>query len=188
LKTICNVPNDWNQNNQVNVIAEVGDFGMALMILQDKTNHVNGLSVFGFDFGDDIYENILSIFKNIEINRSQVKMIRVFYNFKASLFVPQKYYNPMLNDHMINLMHGEGFEEEIKIDSIKEHEMLNLYRVPYNVINYFKLNFSLMKNHNYSLTEIENMVPWERDTYVAMLISSINEENYKITQKNLRNS
>lgn len=32
------------------------------------------------------------------------------------------------------------------------------------------------------------MVPWERDTYVAMLISSINEENYKITQKNLRNS
>jgi len=141
LKTICNVPNDWNQNNQVNVIAEVGDFGMTLMILQDKTNHVNGLSVFGFDFGDDIYENILSIFKNIEINRSQVKMIRVFYNFKASLFVPQKYYNPMLNDHMINLMHGEGFEEEIKIDSIKEHEMLNLYRVPNNVINYFKLNF-----------------------------------------------
>jgi hypothetical protein len=45
-----------------------------------------------------------------------------------------------------------------------------------------------MKNHNYSLTEIENMVPWERDTYVAMLISSINEENIKIQQKNLRNS
>jgi hypothetical protein len=45
-----------------------------------------------------------------------------------------------------------------------------------------------MKNHNYSLTEIENMVPWERDTYVAMLISSINEENIKIQQKNLRTS
>jgi pyruvate/2-oxoglutarate dehydrogenase complex dihydrolipoamide acyltransferase (E2) component len=26
LKTICNVPHDWNQNNQVNVIAEIGDF------------------------------------------------------------------------------------------------------------------------------------------------------------------
>jgi hypothetical protein len=45
-----------------------------------------------------------------------------------------------------------------------------------------------MKNHNYSLTEIENMIPWERDTYVAMLISNINEENIKIQQKNLRNS
>ena len=141
MKTICNVPYDWNQNNQVNVFVEFGDFGMTLMILQDKTNHVNGLSVYGFDFGDDIYENMLSIFKSIEINRSQIIKINVFYNFKASLFVPQKYYNPMLNEHMINLMCGEGFEEEIKIDLIKGYEIHNLYRVPNNVINYFKLNF-----------------------------------------------
>lgn len=32
------------------------------------------------------------------------------------------------------------------------------------------------------------MIPWERDTYVALLISSINEENDKRKQKNLRNS
>lgn len=141
MKTICNVPHDWNQNNQVYVIAEIGDFGMTLMILQDKTNHINGLSVYGFDYGDDIYENILGIFKNIEINLSYISQIRVFYNYKASLLVPQKYYNPMLNDHMINLMYGEGFEEEIKVDLIKGGEMVNMYRVPNNVINYFKLNF-----------------------------------------------
>ena len=45
-----------------------------------------------------------------------------------------------------------------------------------------------MKNHNYSLSEIENMIPWERDTYVAMLIAQINDENIKTKQKNLRNS
>lgn len=45
-----------------------------------------------------------------------------------------------------------------------------------------------MHHHKYSLTEIENMIPWERDTYVALLISSINEENDKRKQKNLRNS
>ncbi len=32
------------------------------------------------------------------------------------------------------------------------------------------------------------MMPWERDTYVALLISSINEDNDKRKQKNLRNS
>lgn len=148
MKTICNVPHDWNQNNQVNVIAEIGDFGMTLMILQDKSNHINGLIVYGFDLGDDIYENILSNFKTIEINRSLIREIRVFYNFKASLFVPQKYYNPMLNEHMINLMHGDGFEEDINIDTIKDYEMLNLYRVPSNVINYFKLNFPEAKYHH----------------------------------------
>ena len=34
---------------------------------------------------------------------------------------------------------------------------------------YFKLNFALMQYHKYSLTEIENMIPWERDIYVTLL-------------------
>ena len=42
-----------------------------------------------------------------------------------------------------------------------------------------------MQNHHYSLTEIENMVPWERDIYVTMLINHINEQNEKLKQKNL---
>lgn len=155
MKTICNVPHDWNQNNQVNVIAEIGDFGMTLMILQDKSNHVNGLSVYGFDLGDDIYENILSIFKSIEMNRNQINEFRVFYNFKASLFVPQKYYNPSISEYMINLMHGEGFEEEINVDTIKDYEMYNIYRVPNNVINYFKLNFPEAKFHHSTSHQIK---------------------------------
>jgi hypothetical protein len=40
-----------------------------------------------------------------------------------------------------------------------------------------------MNNHNYSLSDIENMLPWERDIYVTMLINHINEENEKIKTK-----
>jgi len=40
-----------------------------------------------------------------------------------------------------------------------------------------------MQHHHYSLTEIENMIPWERDLYVTMLINYIIEENEKIAQK-----
>jgi hypothetical protein len=40
-----------------------------------------------------------------------------------------------------------------------------------------------MQNHHYSLTEIENMIPWERDIYVTMLINNINEENEKLKQQ-----
>ena len=36
-----------------------------------------------------------------------------------------------------------------------------------------------MQLHNYSLTEIENMIPWERDIYVAMLIAHVEEQNEK---------
>lgn len=43
-----------------------------------------------------------------------------------------------------------------------------------------------MQHHHYSLTEIENMIPWERDIYVTMLINYINEENEKSKQKQLK--
>ena len=40
-----------------------------------------------------------------------------------------------------------------------------------------------MQHHKYSLTEIENMIPWERDIYVDMLITHIKEENEKQKQR-----
>ena len=51
--------------------------------------------------------------------------------------------------------------------------------------NYFRLNFALMQYHKYSLTEIENMMPWERDIYVALLNQHIEEENLKAQQASM---
>jgi hypothetical protein len=56
------------------------------------------------------------------------------------------------------------------------------------LLNYFTLNSTLITKYNYSLTEIENMIPWERDTYISLIITQINEENEKIKQKNFRNN
>ena len=49
--------------------------------------------------------------------------------------------------------------------------------------SYFKLNFALMQHHKYSLTEIENMMPWERDIYLGLLNQYIEEENLKAQQQ-----
>ena len=40
----------------------------------------------------------------------------------------------------------------------------------------------MIQHHKYSLTEIENMMPWERDVYVAFLKQYIEEENLKRQQ------
>ena len=42
----------------------------------------------------------------------------------------------------------------------------------------------MIQHHKYSLTEIENMMPWERDVYVALLKQHIEEENLKRQQSN----
>ena len=54
-----------------------------------------------------------------------------------------------------------------------------------NLESYFKLNFALMQHHKYSLTEIENMMPWERDIYVGLLNQHIEEENLKAQQASM---
>ena len=41
-----------------------------------------------------------------------------------------------------------------------------------------------MQHHKYSLTELESMLPWEREIYVDMLIEHIKEENKKQEEQN----
>ena len=44
-------------------------------------------------------------------------------------------------------------------------------------------NFSMMQHHKYSLYDIENMIPWEKDIYVALLVKFIAEENERIKRQ-----
>ena len=51
--------------------------------------------------------------------------------------------------------------------------------------SYFKLNFALIQHHKYSLTDIENIMHWERDIYVGLLNQLIEDENLKAKQANM---
>ncbi len=42
----------------------------------------------------------------------------------------------------------------------------------------------MMQHYHYSLTEIDEMMPWEREIYVSMLQQHIEEENERIKRQN----
>ena len=44
--------------------------------------------------------------------------------------------------------------------------------------------FAMVQHHKWSLTELEDMLPYERDIYVALLSNWVREENEKIQQRN----
>jgi len=48
-----------------------------------------------------------------------------------------------------------------------------------DLASYYKTNFALIQHHKYSLTELENMMPWEREIYITLLQQYIEEENLK---------
>ncbi len=37
-----------------------------------------------------------------------------------------------------------------------------------------------MQHHKYSLTELDNMIPFEREVYIQLLINHIKEENERL--------
>ena len=43
-----------------------------------------------------------------------------------------------------------------------------------------------MQHHNYSLTELENMVPWEREIYLGLLMNFLKEEEKRRAEEQRR--
>ena len=44
----------------------------------------------------------------------------------------------------------------------------------------------MMQHHNYSLTELENMMPWEREIYIGLLLKFIEDEKEARDRENRR--
>ena len=43
-----------------------------------------------------------------------------------------------------------------------------------------------MQHHKYSLTELENMMPWEREIYMGLLAKWVQDENERIAKENAK--
>ena len=45
----------------------------------------------------------------------------------------------------------------------------------------------MIQHHNWSLTELDNMLPYERQIYVTLLVQWIKEENEKVKEQQRKN-
>jgi hypothetical protein len=46
--------------------------------------------------------------------------------------------------------------------------------------NHYEINFAMVQHHKYSLTELENMIPWERQLFIDLLAKHVREEQEKL--------
>jgi len=49
--------------------------------------------------------------------------------------------------------------------------------------NYYEVIFALVQHHKYSITEVENLIPYEREIYVAMLSAHLKAEKERMEAK-----
>ena len=45
----------------------------------------------------------------------------------------------------------------------------------------------MMQHHKYSLTELEDMIPFEREIYLGLLEKHIRDENDRVERENQKN-
>ena len=58
--------------------------------------------------------------------------------------------------------------------------------------NHYKTNFGIMQHHKWSLSDMENLLPWERYIYIELLTQFLREEEEKAKDRenelrNMRN-
>jgi len=51
------------------------------------------------------------------------------------------------------------------------------------MINYYQTNFQLMQHHKYTLSDLDGMIPWEREIYSTLLMNYLKEEKDRLSQK-----
>jgi len=59
-------------------------------------------------------------------------------------------------------------------------------RADQNTNNVEKIFSLLLECHKYSLTELDDMIPWEREVYITMLVDHIQQENERLRHKGTR--
>jgi len=54
-----------------------------------------------------------------------------------------------------------------------------------SIYNYYETNSVLISDHNYSLTEIENMLPYEREIYLALIQKRLKQEQQRLKSRKM---
>ncbi len=54
-----------------------------------------------------------------------------------------------------------------------------------NLENYYNTIFSMAQHHKYSIYDLENLIPFEKDLYINMLLNYLEEEKRNRDQESL---
>jgi hypothetical protein len=52
-----------------------------------------------------------------------------------------------------------------------------------DLAQWYQVVFSMVQHHKYSITEIENLIPYERDIYFGMLVEWLKKQEEKKRQQ-----
>lgn len=158
LKTVFNIPFNSNSTYDIDLLIELSNNGVILFWTSAQFQKTEGYAFYAFEENDNPKSAIEEVFKSSIVTKNKYKSVKVCYNYKESLLVPQEHYNSNLNKEMLSIINGEDFSAIEISELVKTKSIQNIYRVPAHhktsIDNSFK-NYSSV--HSTSL-QIKNEV------------------------------
>lgn len=56
----------------------------------------------------------------------------------------------------------------------------------FDLIDFYKTNFTLINNYNWNVNDLENMYYWEREIYIQLLNAYMEEKKQLMEEKKFR--
>jgi hypothetical protein len=81
-----------------------------------------------------------------------------------------------------NYQTSDGKQRQIKLRGLFDY--INFFFSHLNLQLYYMQNFQMKYHHNYSLEEIEHMIPFERSVYIEQIRAHLNQEKQRLNQRN----
>ena len=54
--------------------------------------------------------------------------------------------------------------------------------------NYYETNFALIRHHKWQIEHIENLLPWEKEIYMNLLVQFLQEEDKRMRDQQAKAS
>jgi hypothetical protein len=141
LKSGYNIPLKDTGNQSLQLMIEMGDFGVSLIWTDIQKKQIAALAVYIFEEEDNTVEQIRNIINNAPIPGKDHRGVKIFYNFKESMLIPTKYYNEDLNEQMLSLLFGENEDTIIRTDKLDKLQICNIYRLPAELDHFITSSF-----------------------------------------------
>lgn len=138
------------------LFCELNDEGFSYCIKDEMKNTFAGLAVYHYDrnkppVGFPIALQI--IFHQKKILSQNFKKVKIVYSLPQSTLIPFHIYNRENNGNIMNLMHGDLYQNETLLsDVITTQSMYNCYRIPTAIYEILQSQFPHAESmHQYSL-------------------------------------
>ena len=121
-----------------------------------------------YDCKDTPQNELLEFFDGM--SSSQFKQIQEFFETMPKLEHTLKVMNPKTN-----------VESEVKLEGLSSFSPSKLMHT--SLMNYYQTNFALIHHHKWQIDHIENLMPWEKDIYISMLVDFLKEEEKRMKER-----